>query len=192
MTIPRLLGLATAFAFLSACGDTPTAPHPLDADLLAASTTAPSMGGPVVEHTEVHESFQAPCMTFMLEIVVDAKLVSQSWFYASGAPRRTRLHVNQDVTFTNLTSGVALKNNSNHNIEVRFDEEGNPTEQVENGAPQRIRESGGGKLLYYQIGHSVTSFDFTTSPPTMDVTFSGHSNADTAPSGPCEALGDPA
>jgi len=51
---------------------------------------------------------------------------------------------------------------------------------------------GGGKLLYYQIGHSVTSFDFTTSPPTMDVTFSGHSNADTAPSGPCEALGDPA
>ena len=75
MTIPRLLGVATAIAFASACGDTPTEPQPLDTDLLAAAATAPSMGGPVVS-TEVHQSFEVPCTTFMLGIVADAKLVS--------------------------------------------------------------------------------------------------------------------
>ena len=65
------------------------------------------------------------------------------------------LHVNQDVTFTNLTSGLALTNNSNHNIEVQFDEDGNPTEQVVNGAQQNISDAGGGKVLYYHIGHEV-------------------------------------
>ncbi len=85
-----------------------------------------------------------------------------------------------------------MTNTSNHNIERQFDEDGNPTQQVVNGAQQNIRDAGGGKVLYYHIGHEVVSVDYGTSPPTIDVTFSGHSNAGSAPSGPCEALGDPA
>jgi hypothetical protein len=190
MYVPRLLGLVATLAMLGACADSPAEPIPLDSDVIAANV-APSNGAPAHDRSVYELSFVTPCNTFLMEIAVDGVDVSQAWFHPNGAIRRLKIHVNQNVTFTNLTSGFALKTNSNHNIEVRFDENGNPTERVVNGAPQRIRDADGGRLLYFHIGHEVVTVDYSTSPPTVAVSFSGHSNSGVV-SGPCEALGDPA
>jgi hypothetical protein len=189
MIVQKLLGLATVVAFFSACGDTPTQPVPADPGLMAAAS-APSNGAPVVDHFEQSASSDVPCMTFMMNISVDTRAVSQSWFYMSGVIQRSKLHVNQNATFTNLSSGLSLTNNSRHNIETLFDENGLPTEQVINGAQQRIQAFDRGRSLYYHIGHQVVTVDYSTMPPTVDMTFDGHSNAGVV-SGPCEALGDP-
>jgi len=189
MPIPRMISVATVLVILVACNDSPTAPQPLDSGVISAAS-APSTGGPVLDATQSSFSIQQPCVTFTMQIDVDDARHSQTWFYPNGAPERYKLHVNQNVTFTNLTSGEALTNNSNHNIEVRFDENGNLIEQVVNGAPQRISDAGGGKLQYYMIGHQVITVDYDTTPPTVNATFSGHAYSGGV-SGPCQALGHP-
>ncbi len=186
----RVLGLIVVVAVVSACAETPTEPLPLDSDLFAAAN-APSQGGPIVNHVPVDVAFVFPCATFDVQVVVVGKQVVQTWFYPGGGVRRVKLHINQDATFTNLSSGVSATNNSTHNIEARFDESGNMTYLAVNGAQQKIHDFDGGALLFFHIGHEVINIDFSTSPPTVDVTFSGHSNL-AEQSGPCAALGDPA
>lgn len=187
--MPRSFGLAAVLISLTACGETLSAPNPLDSDLLTAA--AQGWGQPVVTRTVVDETFVIPApfaCPFDLQIHQVGQSVDQEWFDGSGQLRLRREHQNFDNTFTNLDTGLSATNNSNQNVATHWDANGNMTRQAFNGSPQKIHEYQGSnnRLRFYIIGHRVITYDPSTGQVTSEV-FRGRSNEATQ-TGPCDAL----